>query len=132
MVKTTKKPGQKALELLVQELYGSSGVETSRGTKALWGQLERAGLVKKMPYGGFLGHPFFFNITDDGRAMIRQLKSFKVEVIADASGQWTGNALRFESKLAAEVYAKDLFSRWTAVKEWRVVETKDPVTEVSK
>jgi len=132
MVKTTKKPGPKALELLVQELYGASGVETTRGTKALWGQLERAGLVTKMQYGGALGHPFFFNITDAGRAMIRQLKSFKVEVIADDSGQWTSNALRFDSKRAAETYAKDLFSRWTAVKEWRVVETKDPVTEVSK
>lgn len=132
MVKTTKQAGKKALELLVQELYGASGVETTRGTKVLWGQLEKAGLVEKMPYGGALGHPFFFNITDAGRAMIRQLKSFKVEVIADDSGQWTGNALRFESKNAAEAYAKDLHSRWMAVREWRVVETKDPVTEVSK
>jgi hypothetical protein len=58
----------------------------------------------------------------DGRKM-----SFKVEVIADNSGEWVGNALRFPTKKAAEIYAKDLYSRWTAVKEWRVKPSKDPV-----
>lgn len=55
--------------------------------------------------------------------------SFKVEVIADGSGQWCGNALRFETREQAERYARDLSSRWTAVREWRVVESPDPVTE---
>ena len=53
--------------------------------------------------------------------------SFKAEVIADSSGTWAGNALRFATRAEAEVYAKDLYSRWTAVKEWRVVESTDPV-----
>lgn len=47
---------------------------------------------------------------------------FRVEVIADASGQWCGNGLKFDSREAAEAYARDLSGRWTAVREWRVQE----------
>lgn len=54
-------------------------------------------------------------------------KSWMAEVIADSSGKWCGNALRFPTKEMAEEYARDLFSRWTAVKEWRVVESTDPM-----
>jgi hypothetical protein len=70
--------------------------------------------------------------SSDGRAMnggkswIRS-GSYAAEVIADSSGEWVGNALRFATKAEAETYAKDLYSRWTAVKEWRVVESKDEV-----
>lgn len=53
--------------------------------------------------------------------------SFAAEVIADGSGQWVGNGLRFASAAEAEVYAKDLYSRWTAVREFRVVPSSDPV-----
>lgn len=48
---------------------------------------------------------------------------FSVEVIADTSETWCGNALRFSSGEDAEAYARDLWSRWTAVRSWRVVET---------
>ena len=48
---------------------------------------------------------------------------FKVEVLADDSGIWTGNALTFDKVEDAEDYAKDLYSRWTAVREYRIVET---------
>ena len=54
-------------------------------------------------------------------------RSYAVEVIADASGEWCGNALRFATREEAEAYARDLFSRWTLVKEFRVVESTDPV-----
>lgn len=47
---------------------------------------------------------------------------FKVEVIADSSGQWCGNGMRFATREEAETYARDLEWRWTAVREWRVVE----------
>jgi len=47
---------------------------------------------------------------------------YKVEVIADNSGTWAGNGLKFETTQEAEEYARDLFSRWLAVQEWRVVE----------
>ena len=54
--------------------------------------------------------------------------SYAVEVIADNSGKWAGNALLFTSRDGAEKYADDLASRWFAVREWRVVETWKPAT----
>ena len=53
------------------------------------------------------------------------MPSFKVEVIADASGAWCGNALRFATREEAEANAQDLMARWFAVREWRVVESSD-------
>ena len=58
--------------------------------------------------------------------------SFKAEVIADSSGQFVGNGLRFETRKLAEVYAQDLAMRWTSVTDWRVVESTDPVTDSSR
>ena len=55
--------------------------------------------------------------------------SFKAEVIADSSGEWTGNALRFSTRAKAESYVADLAMRWTSVRETRVVESGDPVYE---
>lgn len=48
----------------------------------------------------------------------------RVEVIADDSGTWAGNGLRWDrgEALLAEGYAKDLFSRWMLVRRWRVVD----------
>lgn len=46
---------------------------------------------------------------------------FKVEVIADRGGKWAGNGVSFETLEQAVDYAHDLFSRWTAVREWRVI-----------
>lgn len=46
---------------------------------------------------------------------------YKAEVIADNSGKWVGNALQFKTREEAETYVRDLASRWTAVREWRVV-----------
>ena len=53
--------------------------------------------------------------------------SYATEVIADNSGKWCGNALRFATKEEAEANVRDLFSRWMLVKETRVVESSDPV-----
>jgi len=55
--------------------------------------------------------------------------SFKPEVIADGSGKWAGNALRFATRKEAEDWVADLKLRWTLVRETRVIETPDePVT----
>jgi hypothetical protein len=54
--------------------------------------------------------------------------SWAPEVIADNSGKWAGNALRFETKLEAEWWAGDLAMRWTLVRDWRAVLSDDPVT----
>jgi hypothetical protein len=51
--------------------------------------------------------------------------SWKIEVIADNSGKWCGNGLRFASKDVAQQYADDLAARWTAVRDARVVETPE-------
>jgi hypothetical protein len=51
---------------------------------------------------------------------------WKVEVIADSSGKWCGNAVRYASKAAAEIGSADLANRWLMVRDWRVVESDDP------
>lgn len=56
---------------------------------------------------------------------------FKVEVQADRSGTWAGNGLTFTTKHEAEEYARDLMDRWTAVRDWRVVEAVTATQEVN-
>jgi len=45
----------------------------------------------------------------------------KVEVLVYGETEWAGNGLTFATREEAEAYARDLTSRWTMVKEWRVV-----------
>jgi hypothetical protein len=52
--------------------------------------------------------------------------SFKPEVMADSSGKFYDNGCSFPTREEAEGYVKDLFSRWTAVREFRVVESDEP------
>lgn len=54
------------------------------------------------------------------------MKSWKCEVIADSSGTWAGNGLRFPTRIEAESYATDLGFRWTAVRHVRVSECEEP------
>ena len=54
--------------------------------------------------------------------------SYKIEVIADDSGQWVSNALRFATEQEAQDYMDDLAGRWTLVQQTRVTETDDPAT----
>jgi hypothetical protein len=53
--------------------------------------------------------------------------SFRPELIADSSGKWCGNALRFATREEAEANVQDLMTRWTSVRETRVIESYDPV-----
>jgi hypothetical protein len=55
------------------------------------------------------------------------MMSWKPEVIADSTGQWVGNALRFATKEEAEANVKNLAGRWTLVRDTRVVESDEPV-----
>ncbi len=48
-------------------------------------------------------------------------KQLKVEVIADDSGKFCGNALTFATAKEAVAYGEDLSSRWYLVREFRVV-----------
>jgi hypothetical protein len=53
--------------------------------------------------------------------------SWAPEVIADSTGKFCGNGLRFATKEEAEGNVRDLMMRWFAVSETRVVESTDPV-----
>jgi hypothetical protein len=53
--------------------------------------------------------------------------SWKPEVIADSSGQWSSNAVRFATEAEAGAYVRDLYRRWTLVTKFRVIESEDPV-----
>ena len=53
--------------------------------------------------------------------------SWKPEVVADFTGKWVGNALRFATKEEAEANVANLAWRWTLVRDTRVVECDDPV-----
>lgn len=50
---------------------------------------------------------------------------YRAEVIADSSGKWCGNQLRFDTPDEAKAYARDLAMRWTLVTAWRVVDCTD-------
>jgi hypothetical protein len=54
-------------------------------------------------------------------------KSYKPEVIADSTGKWIGNSLRFATEQEALDNVRDLEMRWFSVRETRVVESDDPV-----
>jgi hypothetical protein len=54
---------------------------------------------------------------------------WKVEVIADNSGKWVSNMLTFGTEEEARVYGRDLYSRWTSVREWRAVPIDIPFRE---
>jgi len=47
-------------------------------------------------------------------------KTLKVEVIADDSGKFCSNGLRFDNVQKALDYGADLSSRWMLVREFRV------------
>jgi hypothetical protein len=53
--------------------------------------------------------------------------AWKPEVIADSSGKWVGNALRFATRQEAIDNAYDLAMRWTLVRDYRATECDDPV-----
>jgi hypothetical protein len=53
------------------------------------------------------------------------VRSYAPEVIADSSGKWCGNALRFPTFEEADANVKDLYSRWILVRDTRVVPSTD-------
>lgn len=52
--------------------------------------------------------------------------SYAPEVIADSSGKWCGNMLRFATREEAEASARNLAARWTLVRDWRAAPSDDP------
>lgn len=56
--------------------------------------------------------------------------SYKVEVKVPGESSWHSNAIRLGSQMEATFYGTDLLMRWTAVQDFRVVESDDPVNYV--
>jgi len=53
--------------------------------------------------------------------------SFKAEVIADSTGEWTANNCAYATREEADHAGRDLMGRWMAVREMRVVESPGPI-----
>ena len=53
--------------------------------------------------------------------------SWRIAFVADNSGQWLINGLRFATKEEAEANVADLAMRWTMVTDTAVEESDDPV-----
>lgn len=53
--------------------------------------------------------------------------SWRPEVIADNSGNWVPNGQRFATEAEALFSASDLAGKWILVRDWRAVESTDPV-----
>jgi hypothetical protein len=54
-------------------------------------------------------------------------RSWYPEVVADSSGTWLGNALRFQTKEEAEASASDLQTRWILVTRTRAMPSDDQI-----
>jgi hypothetical protein len=74
-------------------------------------------------------HPSYQPLMSATDPYVREMTmSWKAEVIADSSGKWVGDTLRFATQQEAWSYLQDLTYRWTAVRYERVVESTDPVS----
>jgi hypothetical protein len=80
-------------------------------------------------YGRYRGHTTNQNGEKHMTTDLTTAVSYRAEVLADQSGTWAGNALRFATRAEAEHYAADLASRWLLVTATRVVASTDPVTD---
>jgi hypothetical protein len=58
------------------------------------------------------------------------VRSFKVEVIADSSGKWVSNAVRLPTAEDARAYGRDLAGRWISVRNMRVMPSTDHLTNL--
>ena len=58
-----------------------------------------------------------------------QGRSYKVMVRVNSEDGFNGNALRFPTRDAAQVYGRELAGRWGAIEDWRVDPSEDDVTE---
>ena len=83
-----------------------------------------------------LTEPINSGVCDQSLADVQKLEAeihapdctdkLKVEVIADDSGTYCGNGLRFDSAETAIAYGHDLHGRWMLVRKWRVaIDRKD-------
>ena len=46
----------------------------------------------------------------------------EVHTVSCGPDEWTGNSVKHDTERLAEEAARDLYSRWTAVNYWRVID----------
>lgn len=63
----------------------------------------------------------------DENTQAQEFISWAPEVIADNSGKWSRNALRFATKEEAEASANELMQRWYLVLATRAAPATEPV-----
>ena len=68
-------------------------------------------------------------VWSDGYVVTDNPKSWQVLVIADRSGEWASNGMRYATKERAEEAARNLASRWMLVTDWKVEPSTDEVKE---
>lgn len=56
------------------------------------------------------------------------MQSFKAEILTVNDPKWYSNPLRFATESEADQYGLDLILRWTASRDYRVVESEDSIT----
>lgn len=62
-------------------------------------------------------HPFKADVKSNSTG------EFKVEVIADDSGKWASNGMKYATPEDAKKAALSLTGRWMLVQKWRVVDS---------
>ena len=55
--------------------------------------------------------------------------AFRVDCAVHGESRYAANGLTFSTEEDAEAYARDLYSRWTMLKTWRVVPVSTPQRE---
>src|SRR5262245_40762258 len=102
VLKITSEPGAVSVPCVGSEPHSLS--EPNRLSEPLWLSVPKLASVLT---GGTMPH------------------SYAPQVIADSSGQWVGNGVRFATHAEVLSYVTDLAMRWTSVRETRVIESNE-------
>ena len=72
---------------------------------------------------------FKITLSRDSRTPSSEIMKyrFQVNTAGDPVDSWAGNAITYDTAELAELAARDLFMRWTAVNFWRVIDQNGKV-----
>ncbi len=98
-------------------------------------KVKRSSNCMGMPYAAFHnGEPaiFFPSLRGALKYFVDMIQSYKVGVKTPGDTTWACNQLRFATVAEAQLYGASLAFRWTAVTEWKVIPSIDPVNQPTK
>jgi hypothetical protein len=52
--------------------------------------------------------------------------SYRVDVLASGESKYVSNGIRLATRKEATAYGEDISGRWMAVKDWKIVASKEP------